>query len=983
MNSSRNQEWKELPKLESLATTTEMLKVLQDECKWIKEKFNSEGIEIKNAKEFAKANLTSLFFSEGLNANATLNDSDTTVDLLRKVYGEIKNEKAKLLSLFNQTTDECKTSLMQFQSNLNVCENENRNVANLVSFQYKDMNSSRKEEWKELTILGSNATTTELLNALQEEWKWIAQKLILDEIEIKNAKNFVKSNLTGLLSSEGLTSMASLNDNNTTVDHLRKVFNELKSEKENFLNQSTDECKTKFMQSQSDLNLCKIENENVATLVSLHYKEMNSSRNKEWKELPKFVLNATTTEMLKVLQDECKWIEGKITSDGIEIKNAKKFVKLNLTDIFFSEGVNSSATLNDSDTTVDLLKKVYGEIKNEKAKLLSLFNQTTDECKTSLMQFQSNLNVCENENRNVANLVSFQYKDMNSSRKEEWKELTILGSNATTTELLNALQEEWKWIAQKLILDEIEIKNAKNFVKSNLTGLLTFEGLTSMASLNDNNTTVDHLRKGLNSSATLNDSDTTVDLLKKVYGEIKNEKAKLLSLFNQTTDECKTSLMQFQSNLNVCENENRNVANLVSFQYKDMNSSRKEEWKELTILGSNATTTELLNALQEEWKWIAQKLNLDEIEIKNAKNFVKSNLTGLLSSKGLTSMASLNDNNTTVDHLRKMYNELKSEKENLLNQSTDECKTKFMQSQSNLNLCKIENENVATLVSLHYKEMNSSRNKERKELLNLVSNLSTTEMIKVLQDECNWIEGKFISDGIEIKNAKEFAKENLTKLFFSDGLSSNATLNDNDTTVDLLKKLYGELKNQKAKLLSLSNDKSQECKTSLMQSQSDFNICKIENENVATLVSLHYKEMNSSRNKESKELSNLVSNVSTTEMIKALHDECNWIEEKFTSDGIEIKNAQEFAKENLTKLFFSEGLSSKVTLNDSDTTVDLLKKVYGELKNQKAKLLSLSNDKTEECKTSLMHPNLISMFVKLRMEISLIWCHCIIMKWIL
>ncbi|EFX61927.1 hypothetical protein DAPPUDRAFT_302503 [Daphnia pulex] len=280
------------------ATPTEMLKALLGKYKWIEEKLTLDEVEIKNVKDFVKTNLTNLFYSETINSCALLYDNDTAVDLLKKVYGELKNHKMKLL----ERTEECKTSLMHSQTNFNVCKIENGNVANLVSFQYKDLNSKRKEEWKELTILGANATTTEVLNALQEEWKWISEKLILDEIEIKTAKDFAKANLTDLFSSEGLTSMASLNDNDTTMDLLRKVYFKIKSEKANFVkffNQSTEECKTKLTQFQSNLNLCNIENENVSTLVSLHYKEINSSRNKEWKELPKLVSNATTTEMLK------------------------------------------------------------------------------------------------------------------------------------------------------------------------------------------------------------------------------------------------------------------------------------------------------------------------------------------------------------------------------------------------------------------------------------------------------------------------------------------------------------------------------------------------------------------------------------------------------------------------------------------------------------------------------------------------------------
>jgi hypothetical protein len=295
----------------------------------------------------------------------------------------------------------------------------------------------------------------------------------------------------------------------------------------------------------------------------------------------------------------------------------------------------------------------------------------------------------------------------------------------------------------------------------------------------------------------------------------------------------------------------------------------------------------------------------------------------------LSSNATLNDSDTTVDLLKKVYGELKNQKAKLLslsNDKTEECKTNLMQSQSDFNICKIENENVATLVSLNYKEMNSSRNKERKELPNLVSNVSTTEMIKALQDECNLIERKFTSDGIEIKNAKEFAKENLTELFFSEGLSSNATLNDSDTTVDLLKKVYGELKNQKAKLLKLSNDNTEKCKTSLMQSQSDFNICKIENENVATLVSLHYKEMNSSRNKEWKKQPKLGS---TTEMLRALQDECKLIEGNFTSKENELKNVKNFFIFNLTSL-----IPSSEIWNDNSTTLEVILNFSVKLKNQ-------------------------------------------------
>ncbi len=81
-------------------------------------------MEIENVKDFTKKNLTYLFSSESLNSSALLNDNDTSIDFLKKVYGELKKEKAKLLSLFNHSMDECKTSLIQSQSNFKSFQDE-------------------------------------------------------------------------------------------------------------------------------------------------------------------------------------------------------------------------------------------------------------------------------------------------------------------------------------------------------------------------------------------------------------------------------------------------------------------------------------------------------------------------------------------------------------------------------------------------------------------------------------------------------------------------------------------------------------------------------------------------------------------------------------------------------------------------------------------------------------------------------------------
>ena len=101
--------------------------------------------------------------------------------------------------------------------------------------------------------------------------------------------------------------------------------------------QSLEEFKIKSTQLQENLKICNFENENINTLVLLiQYQETKSSLKNTGISRPSFGLNqtsSTTSEMLNAIKGEYKSMEGQFSLAKKEIKNAKGFVKTNLTAI--------------------------------------------------------------------------------------------------------------------------------------------------------------------------------------------------------------------------------------------------------------------------------------------------------------------------------------------------------------------------------------------------------------------------------------------------------------------------------------------------------------------------------------------------------------------------------------------------------------------------------------------------------------------------
>ena len=65
-----------------------------------------------------------------------------------------------------------------------------------------------------------------MLNAIKGEYKLMEGQFFLAKEEIKNAKGFVKTNLTAIIPSVDWNSHDIWNDNHTTVELLKKNFGE-------------------------------------------------------------------------------------------------------------------------------------------------------------------------------------------------------------------------------------------------------------------------------------------------------------------------------------------------------------------------------------------------------------------------------------------------------------------------------------------------------------------------------------------------------------------------------------------------------------------------------------------------------------------------------------------------------------------------------------------------------------------------------------
>jgi hypothetical protein len=202
-----------------------------------------------------------------------------TVEILQMVYGKLKNENAKTFNESTKSLQELKSNLTRIQDDLKFCKMKNENVLNFASIQYEEWDTFIKNKGYVLPILGANARTLEILRNLQD----VTKKIIF------SAK------------------------------------------------QSLEEFKIKSTQLQENLKICNFENENINTLVLLiQYQETKSSLKNTGISRPSFGLNqtsSTTSEMLNAIKGEYKSMEGQFSLATKEIKNAKGFVKTNLTAI--------------------------------------------------------------------------------------------------------------------------------------------------------------------------------------------------------------------------------------------------------------------------------------------------------------------------------------------------------------------------------------------------------------------------------------------------------------------------------------------------------------------------------------------------------------------------------------------------------------------------------------------------------------------------
>ena len=104
----------------------------------------------------------------------------------------LKNETGKIIFLAKQSLEECKINSTQLQENFKTCNDVNKNINSLVLIQYQETMSSLKT---------TTLTTSEMLNAIKGEYKSMEGQFSLAKKEIKNAKGFVKTNLTAIIPS--------------------------------------------------------------------------------------------------------------------------------------------------------------------------------------------------------------------------------------------------------------------------------------------------------------------------------------------------------------------------------------------------------------------------------------------------------------------------------------------------------------------------------------------------------------------------------------------------------------------------------------------------------------------------------------------------------------------------------------------------------------------------------------------------------------
>ena len=111
----------------------------------------------------------------------------------------------------------------------------------------------------------------------------------------------------------------------------------------------------------------------MGKIIQSRYYEIGNSRENGSRNKNKEV-SAKITEMLNTLLVESKLLDQEFTLTRHEIKVVKNFLKFNFTSFIPSVNWTSSDMWDENNTTVEILKMVYGKLKNENA---NTFNEST------------------------------------------------------------------------------------------------------------------------------------------------------------------------------------------------------------------------------------------------------------------------------------------------------------------------------------------------------------------------------------------------------------------------------------------------------------------------------------------------------------------------------------------------------------------------------------------------------------------------------
>ena len=168
-----------------------------------------------------------------------------------------------------------------------------------------------------------------------------------------------------------------------------------------------------------------------------------------------------------------------------------------------------------------------------------------------------------------------------------------------------------------------------------------------------------------------------------------------------------------------------------------------------------------------------------------------------------------------------MNSELQSGKKNLLSilsQTGDECKINFTRVQDYLNSCKKEKDAIFSLVSTQYLEMISAKKFERNGQPSLGLNISIEGMLNAMNGNSIWMEK-------EIENIKEFSKVNLTALIPSVNWTLSKVMNENDTALDILRKVHSGIKTELETIMNSKKYTINACEKNLMLAKDNFELC--------------------------------------------------------------------------------------------------------------------------------------------------------------